>query len=76
VTAVAGSTRAYVFPQPGDRLSTLAARQFPGDDGAATRLLSWNLHLVMRRSLSAEVTTSKDPELLPTDIVYVEAPLA
>jgi hypothetical protein len=69
------SVRAFVFPEPGDRLSTVAARQFPGDDLAPKRLLSWNLHLVTRRSLSAEPVATNDPDLLPTDIVYVEPPL-
>jgi hypothetical protein len=68
--------RAFVFPEPGDVLSTLALRQFPGDDQAHQRLLSCNMHLVLRRSLSAEVNQSKDPQLLPTDIVYIEPPLA
>jgi hypothetical protein len=68
--------RRYVFPEPGERLSTLAERLFPGDATAGQRLLSWNLHLVTRRSLTPEAQPSKDPELLPTDVVFVEAPRA
>jgi hypothetical protein len=67
--------RAYVFPEPGDVLSSVAARQFPDDPDAHQRLLSWNMHLVLRRSLTAETTQSKDPQLLPTDVVYLEPPL-
>lgn len=68
--------RAYVFPEPGDTVTTIANRQFPADDDAPMRVLSWNLHLVTRRSLSSEPTTGGDPgPLLCTDIVYVEAPL-
>lgn len=71
-----GRRRRYAFPQPGERLSAFATRRFPDDPGAAARLLSWNLHLVMRRSLSAETQPGSDPELLGTDIVYLEAPVA
>lgn len=67
--------RDYVFPEPGDTLGTLAARLFAGDLDAPKRLLSWNLHLVTRRSLSAEPTSTKDPSLLATDIVYIEPPI-
>lgn len=70
------SRRAYVFPEPGDTVTTIAARAFPGDSEAASRVLSWNIHLVTRRSLSAEPTKGGDPgPLLCTDIVYVEPPL-
>ncbi len=68
--------RAYVFPDSGERVADIAARLFPGDSDAPRRLLSWNLHLVTRRSLSAEPNTGGDPGLLlGTDIVYIEAPL-
>jgi hypothetical protein len=61
--------RRYVFPEPGDTIDTLAARVCPGEAEAATRLLSWNLHLAMRRA-----PVGGPGALLPTDIVYVEAP--
>ena len=64
--------RAYVFPEPGDTLATIAARVLPGQ---AADLLPWNLHLITRRSLSAEPTTSKNPTLLCTDVVYTEPPI-
>lgn len=71
------SRRAYVFPEPGDTVTSIAKRTFPGDADAATRVLSWNLHLVTRRSLAAEPTTGGDPgPLLCTDIVYTEPPAA
>lgn len=67
--------RAYVFPKPGDTVSTLAARLLPGEEDATTRLLSWNLHLVTRRSISGSTGNTADPGLLATDIVYTEPPL-
>lgn len=61
--------RRFVFPEPGDTLEVLAARLLPGDEGAAARLQSWNLHLAMRRAPVGE-----PGELLCTDIVYLEPP--
>lgn len=65
-TATAG--RAFVFPEPGESLATLAERLFPADADALHRLLSWNLHLAVRRSATG------GPALLSTDIVYLDAP--
>lgn len=71
------SRRAYVFPNPGETVTQIAQRLFPGDDQAPMRLLSWNLHLVTRRSLSYEAGANGDPgPLLGTDIVYIESPVA
>ena len=61
--------RAYVHARHGDTLAEIAAREFPDDATAEHRLMSWNLHLVVRRSPSGEPGT-----LLGTDIVYTEAP--
>jgi hypothetical protein len=58
-----------VFPEPGDTLETIAARELPGVDGAAMRLASWNLHLAVRRT-----PIGAPGELLCTDIVYVQEP--
>ncbi|MFV0307508.1 MAG: hypothetical protein ACK5OX_07175 [Desertimonas sp.] len=63
-------TRAYVFPLAGDDLGTIAARQFPGVDGAEEQLLSWNLHLAARLGAASGVG------LLPSDIVFTEPPPA
>jgi hypothetical protein len=69
--------RHFAYPEPGDTLSAFAAREFPGDDAAMDRLLSFNLHLVIRRQfVGAPQRGTNDPDLLPTDIVYLEAPLA
>ena len=65
-----------MLPEPDDTVTSIANRLFPGDTEAPMRLLSWNLHLVTRRSLSHEPSNDGDPgPLLCTDIVYVEAPL-
>jgi hypothetical protein len=66
-----GSSRRYVFPEPGDTLATLAARVMPDDKDAAQALLSWNLHLAMR-----PFPVGQPGEILCTDIVYLEPPAA
>jgi hypothetical protein len=60
------TVRQHVFPQAGDDLATIAARELPGVDGADQQLLSWNLHLAARRTIG----------LLPSDIVFTEPPPA
>jgi hypothetical protein len=64
------AARRYVFPQPGDDLAAIAAREFPDNTGAEQELLSWNLHILMRAALGRSVG------LLPSDIVFVEPPPA
>jgi hypothetical protein len=64
------ATRQHVFPQDGDDLAAIAARELPGVDGAEQQLLSWNLHLAMRAGLGRGVG------LLPSDVVFTEPPLA
>jgi hypothetical protein len=62
--------RQFVYPQPGDDLGTVAARELPGVEGAEQQLLSWNLHLAARAGLGRSVG------LLPSDIVFTEPPPA
>jgi hypothetical protein len=66
---VEGRRRRFVFPRQGDTVAALAERLFPGDEEAANRLLSWNLHLAARR-----FPIGGGGNLLATDIVYVEPP--
>jgi len=63
------SARRFVFPSQGDTLASIAASEFPGDDDAAGRLFSWNLHLALRRA-----PLDTPDQLLGTDIVYLEPP--
>ena len=62
-------SRRYVFPDPGETIGMVAKRVLPAVADGAQLLLSWNLHLAMRPS-----PIGAPGELLPTDIVYVEAP--
>jgi hypothetical protein len=58
------TARQHVFPEAGDDLATIAARELPGVDGGEQQLLSWNLHLAARRTIG----------LLPSDVVFTEPP--
>jgi len=62
-------SRQYVFPATGDTLTSIAARLLPGDADGGRTLLSWNLHLALRRTPVGEGDV-----LLGTDIVYTEPP--
>ena len=62
--------RRHVFPQAGDDLAAIAARELPDVDGGDQQLLSWNLHIATRAALGRSMT------LLPSDIVFIEPPLA
>jgi hypothetical protein len=66
-----GRQRHYVFPQPGDTLTTLAARVLPDDPDGPQQLLAWNMHLALR-----PFPIGQPGEVLPTDIVYLEPPPA
>lgn len=62
-------SRHFVFPSPGDTLTTIAARVLPDEADGGRTLLSWNLHLALRRTPVGEGDV-----LLGTDIVYTEPP--
>ena len=66
----AAARRKRLAPTTGETLTDIAAREFPGDDQAVQNLLSWNLHLSLRRQPAGE-----HGRLLGTDIVYLEPPL-
>jgi hypothetical protein len=69
VTDASGNRRRFVYARHGDTIATIADRELPDDPNASHRLLSWNLHLVVRRSPSGG-----PGQLLGTDIVYTEPP--
>jgi N-acyl-D-aspartate/D-glutamate deacylase len=63
-----GTKRAFVQPRPGDDWTTIAARAFPdlSPEDAVSKLKSWNLYVAFR---PVQVIT-------PTDVLFVEPPLA
>jgi hypothetical protein len=62
--------RRHVSATTGETIRTIAARELPDQADGAQQLLSWNLHLTLRRE-----PVGPDGALLGTDIVYLEAPL-
>lgn len=66
-----GEPRRFVHPQPGDTLAALAQRELPGVADGAHQLTAWNLHLAMRT-----FAVGAPGEVLPSDVVYVEPPIA
>jgi hypothetical protein len=65
--------RRWISPQTGETLASIAARELPQLAlEEATKLLgSWNLHLLVR-----PLPGLAPGQLLGSDVVYLEAPLA
>jgi len=65
--------RRWTSPQPGDTLASVAARELPqlAPEDAAKQLGSWNLHLLIR-----PLPGLAPGQLLGSDVVYLEPPLA
>lgn len=69
--------RRSMFPQDGDDWTSIAARELPGTatEEAVSLLQSWNLHVFMRPAAAAGSAGQGNP-ILPSDIIFVEPPLA
>lgn len=69
--------RKSILPRAGDTWQTIAARELPAmsEADAVASLQSWNLHVFMRASGAAGSVRGTNP-ILPSDVVFVEAPLA
>jgi hypothetical protein len=65
--------RRWTSPQPGDTIASLAARELPqlAPEEAAKQVGSWNLHLLIR-----PLPGLAPGQLLGSDVVYLEPPLA
>ncbi len=67
--------RRSIVPSDGDSWADIARRELPdvGEADAVSSLQSWNLHVFMRAFLR---TGAADKPILPSDIIFVEPPLA
>ena len=65
--AIAGRSRRFTYPEQGDTIASIAAREVPG--GSEADVLSWNLHIAMR-----PFPADGPGALLCGDIVYLEPP--
>ena len=66
--------RASVLPSEGDDWAAIARRHLPAleEAEAVQRLQSWNLHVFMR---STRQFAHGNP-ILPSDVIFIEPPLA
>ena len=69
--------RRWIFPRNGDDWAAIAARELPGTspEEAVNLLQSWNLHVFMRPAAAADSAGQRNP-ILPSDLVFVEPPMA
>ncbi|XOV88139.1 MAG: hypothetical protein ACFHX7_24805 [Pseudomonadota bacterium] len=67
--------RKSIFPTATDTWETIARRELPDLDEtqAISSLQSWNLHVFARRAAPAGTPREGNP-ILPSDIIFVEAP--
>ena len=67
--------RGSVVPGLGDTWANLARRALPDvpEAQAVAQLQSWNLHVFMR---AASALRGPDYPFLPSDVVFIEPPLA
>ncbi len=68
--------RRSIFPTPDDTWETIAARELPDVDAgqAISQLQSWNLH-VFARPKPPEGSPRGGNQILPSDVIFIEAPL-
>ncbi|MBI1238552.1 MAG: hypothetical protein GC199_04345 [Alphaproteobacteria bacterium] len=69
--------RRSILPHAGDSWATIAGRELSGlsEQEAVAKLQSWNLHVFMRAPAPAESPRAGNP-ILPSDVIFVEPPLA
>lgn len=69
--------RKSILPAEGDTWSSVARRELPelALDEALARLQSWNLHVFMRAAGAMAAPGGSNP-ILPSDVVFIEPPLA
>ena len=69
--------RQSIHPQTGDTWQSIAQRELSGEplEQAMASLQSWNLHVFARRVIDDATGETGNP-ILPSDIVFVEPPLA
>lgn len=71
------TVRRSISPVEGDTWASIATRELAGMDEqhAVTQLQSWNLHVFMRPA-AAEGSPRAGNPILPSDIIFIEPPLA
>lgn len=69
--------RRSIFPLENDDWESIAARELPDTqlEEAVSNLQSWNLHVFMRR-VTGKDSYRQMSQILPSDVVFLEPPLA
>ncbi len=69
--------RKSILPTEGDTWSIVAERELPNIplEEALAKLQSWNLHVFMRAAGAMAAPGGGNP-ILPSDVVFIEPPLA
>lgn len=69
--------RRSLLPEEGDTWESIAARALPDVDpeAAVGQLQSWNLHVFMRPAAPEGSPRAGNP-ILPSDVIFLEPPLA
>lgn len=77
MTAELSPVRKSILPKGGDTWTSIAARELPGvaEADAVGMLQSWNLHVFMRAAGGVGRMRGDNP-ILPSDVIFVEAPRA
>ncbi|WP_225206429.1 hypothetical protein [Novosphingobium huizhouense] len=75
LTAELTPVRKSILPKGGDTWESIAARELPdvAQSDAVGMLQSWNLHVFMRASGGVGRMRGDNP-ILPSDVIFVEAP--
>jgi len=77
MTDPASTVRRSLMPLVDDTWQSIAQREFPSADAETTvsQLQSWNLHVFMRPAAPKDSPRHGNP-ILPSDVVFLEPPLA
>ena len=76
MTTSAGRVRRSIFPAEGDTWESIAERELGGSgEEILGQLQSWNLHVFMRPAAPEGSARAGNP-ILPSDVVFLEPPLA
>ncbi|TNF90305.1 MAG: hypothetical protein EP301_01330 [Gammaproteobacteria bacterium] len=76
MNTLAGRVRRSIFPSEGDTWESIAERELGGSgEENLGQLQSWNLHVFMRPAAPEGSARAGNP-ILPSDVVFLEPPLA
>jgi hypothetical protein len=75
MSATLSTVRRSIFPAADDTWASIAARELKGtpETEAISLLQSWNMHVFMRAAAPAG-SPRAGRQVLPSDVIFVEAP--